>query len=299
MSKRMIQFEVFVLVLGLIGSVQAAPGDWVSVSSKTGDWTAVAWDGGHAYPGTTLQETALLIDSKITLSATDHLRILDNLKVAWVITSTLTINADANCAVAFTSSYGGGSADAIGTLELYGRHYAGLLRIGNETAGASGIVNVYSGGHLIGDSVGGGTAIGKDSGSGTGLVNLKGGIMDVNSSITDPTWGDPLFIYASGKINIEAGKLRVAGDQITSLTDYFISTGKIIAYSGSGTINAPVLGTGDDEGWTVVTAKPACRGTSDYLQSDFNHDCYVNFADFAIFAGNWLTCNDPQNSACQ
>jgi hypothetical protein len=34
------------------------------------------------------------------------------------------------------------------------------------------------------------------------------------------------------------------------------------------------------------------------LMGDFNHDCCVNFADFAIFAQNWLTCNDPQNPVC-
>jgi hypothetical protein len=45
---------------------------------------------------------------------------------------------------------------------------------------------------------------------------------------------------------------------------------------------------------------PVCSGLSQgaYLLSDLNHDCYVTFADFAIFAQNWLTCNDPQNPAC-
>jgi len=28
-------------------------------------------------------------------------------------------------------------------------------------------------------------------------------------------------------------------------------------------------------------------------------DCYVDLYDFAVFAGNWLRCNDPQNSECE
>jgi hypothetical protein len=36
-----------------------------------------------------------------------------------------------------------------------------------------------------------------------------------------------------------------------------------------------------------------------YLLPDLNHDCYIDFADIAIFVQNWLTCNDPQNpEAC-
>ena len=33
--------------------------------------------------------------------------------------------------------------------------------------------------------------------------------------------------------------------------------------------------------------------------SDVNEDCYVNFADFAEMAANWLKCNDVSNSNCQ
>jgi hypothetical protein len=42
----------------------------------------------------------------------------------------------------------------------------------------------------------------------------------------------------------------------------------------------------------------SCNDLNIYLPSDFNHDCYVNFLDFAVFSENWLTCNDPQNPAC-
>lgn len=35
-----------------------------------------------------------------------------------------------------------------------------------------------------------------------------------------------------------------------------------------------------------------------YLRADLNSDCDVNLADFADFAGQWLLCSDPADSAC-
>lgn len=34
------------------------------------------------------------------------------------------------------------------------------------------------------------------------------------------------------------------------------------------------------------------------LTADLNGDCYVEWADFGIFASQWQECNDPQNSDC-
>ncbi len=36
----------------------------------------------------------------------------------------------------------------------------------------------------------------------------------------------------------------------------------------------------------------------DYLKTDLNKDCYVDLADFALLAGQWLLCNDENNEAC-
>jgi len=36
-----------------------------------------------------------------------------------------------------------------------------------------------------------------------------------------------------------------------------------------------------------------------YLDLDYNHDCYINLEDFAVFAQNWLRCNDPANLSCE
>jgi len=34
------------------------------------------------------------------------------------------------------------------------------------------------------------------------------------------------------------------------------------------------------------------------IPSDLDGDCYVNWGDFAIFAGQWLICNDPDDPNC-
>lgn len=36
----------------------------------------------------------------------------------------------------------------------------------------------------------------------------------------------------------------------------------------------------------------------EHLPADLNHDCHVNLEDFALFAQNWLKCNDPMDPAC-
>ena len=34
------------------------------------------------------------------------------------------------------------------------------------------------------------------------------------------------------------------------------------------------------------------------LIGDLNNDCYVNFIDLAIMAGNWLECGNPFDASC-
>jgi hypothetical protein len=43
---------------------------------------------------------------------------------------------------------------------------------------------------------------------------------------------------------------------------------------------------------------PTCRDLTEYLPTDFNHDCYINLEDFAFIVNNWLKCNDPENPQC-
>ena len=283
MSKEIMYVSIFVLLLSLMSMAQAAT---VSVSSKTGDWNTVTWDSGASPAGN--GDTALLIDSRLTLSAPGITGSLTNLYIAHVLDSSLTIDAGANLSVSNEQLVGRMfGTPYLGTLNVYGSNDAVYLKIGAEAPGGVGIVNVYSGGLLKGVAT---TDIGSASG-GFGIVNLIGsGNMDVNV----------LNILATGVLDIEAGKLRAAGDQITALAAY-ISGGKITGYGGTGTVNAPVLGTGGDAGYTVVTANtppPTCASQGVYLPGDFNQDCYVDIADLLQFIDDWLKC-DELNPGCQ
>ena len=35
------------------------------------------------------------------------------------------------------------------------------------------------------------------------------------------------------------------------------------------------------------------------MPTDLNQDCYVNWQDFLLFAGDWLRCNDPTDLNCE
>jgi hypothetical protein len=41
-----------------------------------------------------------------------------------------------------------------------------------------------------------------------------------------------------------------------------------------------------------------CQTNGVYFPADINHDCYVDLADFARLAGDWLKCNDPERPEC-
>jgi hypothetical protein len=298
MLKR-IQFGVFVLLLSVLSVAQASeadPYEWCRY--QTGDWDTVYWEydefPGQPAPPAGPNDFALLFDSNIVITHDAHPL---NLSVGFLMNSKLTVMPGGSVSVVWSLMVG--HNEGVGTLDLYGSAYGRWVRVGNNEKGARGTVNVYSGGKLTSGDLGEGCGIGNDTG--WGYVYLKGtGSMDVNSLVNN-SYGDPVFIRDTGHLDIEAGKLRVKGDQVSQLSDYIVN-GKITGYNGKGTVNTPVLGTDEDDGWTVVTAEPApgtCAGQGVYLPSDLTQDCYVNFADFAIFAGNWLTCNDPQNSACQ
>ena len=74
-------------------------------------------------------------------------------------------------------------------------------------------------------------------------------------------------------------------------------------------------GTGDDwfGVWTKDSSETPAELIIDYgppdtcaevlamghsIQVDLNDDCYVNLADFAIFAAQWLDCIDPTDASC-
>lgn len=48
----------------------------------------------------------------------------------------------------------------------------------------------------------------------------------------------------------------------------------------------------------VPLPPPGCKDIGVYFPADLNQDCYVNLEDFALIAGDWLKCNDPQRLEC-
>jgi len=58
---------------------------------------------------------------------------------------------------------------------------------------------------------------------------------------------------------------------------------------------------------TITVINPVCQdiiddgllAASDISGPDGTPDCYVNLYDFAAIAGDWLSCNDPQNAECE
>ncbi len=62
-----------------------------------------------------------------------------------------------------------------------------------------------------------------------------------------------------------------------------------------------VVGAADDTGVNDVTPldvliRNAVCADVEPMATDINQDCHVNLEDFAALAGNWLQCNDPQNT---
>jgi hypothetical protein len=234
MSKKMVYVGVVALLLGFMSVAQA---EWKSISSQTGNWDEVAWDTpGPAGTG----DFAALIDSHLDLTTAKVN--LDNLSVGFAVDSSLNVLSPGGSASVVWSLMVGHNG-GVGTLNLYGSNVSGgWVRIGNNEAGARGIANVYSGGKLSSGNIGEGFGIGNDTGY--GYVNLIGtGSMDVTAL--------SLNIYATGHLDIEAGKLRVIGDQVAAMQAY-IASGKITGYGVVGGASA-ALGTDNDAGWTVVT----------------------------------------------
>jgi hypothetical protein len=104
-----------------------------------------------------------------------------------------------------------------------------------------------------------------------------------------------------------SGKLAIYGNAASSITAFLAlvdGSDNITYWNGSdwsnitsataGTDYTLAAGTGDLAGYTVLTVTAVLQECPYELVGDFNSDCKVNFKDFAIIAGNWLTdCTYP------
>jgi hypothetical protein len=68
----------------------------------------------------------------------------------------------------------------------------------------------------------------------------------------------------------------------------------LTVYTSSALSSAPNIAIDNIEFSQVGAAPPQCGDENHpIVTSDLNKDCVVDFEDFALFALDWLTCNDP------
>jgi hypothetical protein len=155
------------------------------------------------------------------------------------------------------------------------------------------------------------------------FVSESNGITSVSKSGLTDTYSVRLSSFPSGTVQVGAycnSKLQLnnngAGNSIVlnfDQTNWSVPQTVTVAAINDGVQEGPhdsvithdVAG-GGYEGVTVnsVIAHIAGYGhwcgepNQVYLSADFNHDCYVNLADFADFASQWLKCTNLGDPAC-
>ena len=233
-----------VVMLGLTGSVQAAliwgdaSGDWGSLSS---------WRDPKQIP--VAGDQAIPFNGQI-VDVTDA-RACATLNIGYVYNATVNVAASGNLTV--TTLHVGQTAEGnleVGTMNVNGIVTAQTLYVANERANGRGVLNVNNGGLV---TVNEGFYVSKNTtnlaGAG-GRINLNG-----NGSIIGK-WGGTGGIVvqlanSSAHIDIEGGYMRFNGDQRSAIQNY-INNGRLTAYDGTGTVNAPTY----DGTYTFVTAVP-------------------------------------------
>ena len=286
---------ILILVLSLAGMAQAGDLYWGNAS---GDWSSAnTWAETPAYRDVPSpiyvagdpqwQDIAITIGDVTINVTTDGQGAVDLMGGYHTGNGILNVAAGKHLQITHTAQVGcGNDADAFIaslTVNVYGSFFSEQLRVGDSLMD-SGIVNVYDGGSL--DVGTGGCTVGKYSATtGTGKINLIGGTMTVSSAVT---------INPKGLINIEKGQLKVIGDKRTTLQGY-INDGKITSFGGKFWRCVPKVTY--ESGWTYVRTSGGCVCES-YPEGDFNHDCYVDFADLSFLADSWLDCTNPADANC-
>ena len=153
-------------------------------------------------------------------------------------------------------------------------------------------------------------------------VNITSGSVSYlyanNSSTVDISGGSLyyLIVYNSSDVNISGGSLDYVyayDSSVVTLYGQNFRVGGGLAFDGE-----RLVGTGfligewmDGTGWVMNILANASTATilaipesahkpfcAKYPRMDFNGDCKVDFADFAIMASSWLECNLVPQSTC-
>ena len=135
-------------------------------------------------------------------------------------------------------------------------------------------------------------------------VNISGGgvsnLYAYNSSDVNISGGslDYVYAYNSSVVTFYGQNFRVGGG-LVFYGEQVLGTGILSGEWVDGTRWAVRI-TGNEPTATILAIpesahKPFCIK---YPRMDFNGDCKVDFADFAIMASSWLECNLVPQSAC-
>ena len=279
MRQKNIFVIAMVVMLSLAGIVQAvtiwgaASGDWGSLSSwRDPKQIPVAGDQAIPFNGQIVDVT--------------NAQGCGTLNIGYVYNATVNVAASGNLTV--TTLHVGQTAEGnleVGTMNVNGIVTAQTLYVANERANGRGVLNVYNSGLLTVNGVFNVSNSGTNLPGAGGTINLKGGILVGESGLG-------VVINQQGHIDIEAGTLKLKGDQRSQIQGY-INNGWITSHNGSPHCS-PVVSYLD--GYTYVKTT-GCTCTT-YLPADLNHDCYVDMLDLASLAQHWLTCTVPTDSNC-
>jgi hypothetical protein len=150
--------------------------------------------------------------------------------------------------------------------------------------------------------------------------NVNYGLYAYNSSAVDITGGSVSSFTATGSsvVDISGGSvssLEASGDSVVTFYGQNFSVGVGLLLFGDRLVGKGILSGEwmDGTPWSVnikadvftatilVIPGPANKPffCVKYPRMDFNHDCKVDFQDFAIFSQSWLECNIDLPSACR
>ena len=236
---------VLAAILNLVGFVHA---DVYFFSVASGNWaTGSIWNQGYSPSADNMNPHHALLAHTVDVTSDQG---SGHLSIGYGGQATVNVVAGADLLVDGILFLGHVSGDT-GILNLYGTAYAKQMNVGHA-AGATGRVNIYDSGYIeIGSS---GCNVGT---TGSGFINLRGN----GSMIVDGTFTMGATPSVS-KIDIQTGQLSVLGDHRTQLQGY-INNGRIVAYSGAGTVNAPTY----SGGYTTVTAVPQTLPTTYFFSN--------------------------------
>jgi len=244
--KKLICLVSFVLLLGLVGDVQAVNISWTDTNPSHLWSTPINWDLGRLPTSGDMVRITLLPGPIVTNDSAVASAILVGSEGS---TGALTVDGGTLTTASWLPlGLGGGE----GTLNMI----SGTLTVGSPSGN-----NLFVGRDGAGTlNMSGGTITASNlqiplNADATGHVNLNGGTISTNN----------IGMQASGSIDVTAGTLIISGD-FTSIVQGYIDSGLITAYGGHGTplldYNVTNAGRTTLKGISFLNPNPADAGSA-------------------------------------